>query len=602
MKYINKIGMMAVAGFALATTSCSDYSDYNSVPESSNAQATQTLYENIKSRSDLKNFAALIDAAGMAEELNASQYYTMWAPVDGSYDYQSILNMGQEKIAERFVKQHIAQYSYPVSGEFAQSIITLNDKHHDFTNVSFDDFKIVNANIPSTNGLIHTINGYSVFYNSIYGNLPETQGCNNLVKFIKDYDEKYIDKRNSVPGPMVNGQQTYLDTVWLTTNPVVKRILRADIEDEDSSYVMLMPTDEAWQTAYDTIKSSYKYITNFKYMDVAGISGIKESDVAAGDLTKSIAPSQKALAINDEIYNDSLPKYWITRNLVYSLSNPNNMPLLTNQPIHGSGDVVRDTLYATTNSKISNVEELISHLGEPQKMSNGYTRTLDTLVFKSYETYQPVLSTIQPIRTLGLNKRPTHHTMLQSTMIRNYGEDILSELPDFLKRRVMSKKSNYVTWVATDEANYATNSARPEMDFAITNALSTKYRIFVIFCPISHTAEGNPYLKKDKPYYARFDIAYNKADGSVDYYRLNPGKTSKDEIIIPADGKFHYVEMSFEFPITYYGIEAFPTFFISNDKKFSTSSNRSKYEQELRIQNIYFVPEEALDHFKNDVY
>lgn len=604
MKYINKIGMMVVAGFALATTSCSDYSDYNTAPDGGNAQATQTLYENIKSRADLQNFASLIEKAGMTEELNASQYYTMWAPVDGSYDYDAIAAMDKDKIADRFIKQHIAQYSHPVSGEFDKSIITLNDKHHDFSNKSFDGYNIKNANIPSTNGLIHTINGYSAFYNSIYENLNEVQGCDSIVKFIKDRDLKYIDERNSVRGPMVNGQQTYLDTVWKTTNPVVRSILRADIEDEDSSYVMLMPTDDAWKKAAEKISKKYNYITNFKYMDVAGLSGVVASTTAIATLKANNAQSKDAIAINKEIYNDSLPKHWITRNLVYSMSNPNNSPILTNQLIHGEGDVVRDTLRATTNSRITNVREVLSHLGEPVKMSNGYTRTLDSLVFKPYETYEQVISTRTPIRTLGLqdNKRPSSNSMLKTDMIKYYGEDILSELPDFLKRRVMSKNSNYVTWTMTDSVNFSSGAVKPEMAFALNNVLSTKYKIFVVFCPISKTLAGDATIKT-KPYYARFDVAYNKADGTPDLWRLNvPGAKSTADIIIPDNGKFNYVEMDYEFPICYYGIDAFPTLFISNTKAFGTSSNRSKFEQEIRIQNIYLVPEEALDHFKNDVY
>lgn len=599
--------MMVVAGLALATASCSDYSDYNSEPADGNMNAGNSLYENIKSNESLKNFAAIIDKAGYGNVLNASQCYTLWAPVDGTYNADAILAMDSAQIVDRFLKHHLAQFSYPVSGEVDERVITLNDKHHTFTNAFFDERGVKAVNIPSSNGLMHLIDGNSPYLMSIYESLNE-HPKDNIVKFIKDYDTRYIDERNSVKGPMVNGQQTYLDTVWKTTNPVVRSILRADIEDEDSAYVMLNPTNEAWDAAYDKIKSAYSYQTGFKFMDLAGESGVAATATAAASLKAGNAASQSAVSINTELYNDSLPKYWITRNLVYSLSNKNNSPLLTNKLIHGAGDVVRDTLYSTTRSKLSNVQEILDHCGELVKMSNGYTRTLDEIVFNPIETYLPVITAKQPIRTLGLgDKKATMHTMLKTTMIENYGEEILSELPDFLKRRVMPKNSNYVTWYATDAINYSSNAVKPEMDFAIRNALSTKYRIFVVFCPISYSKTGDPEIAK-KPYYARFDLACygydTKASKYADiFWRLNvPGATSTKDIIIPEDGKFHYVEMEYKFDVSYFGLEAFPTLLISNTKSFGTSGNREKYEQELRIQGIYFVPEDALDQFKNVEY
>lgn len=592
--------MTVVAGVALATASCSDYSDYNTVPADANASAGNTLFENIKGNANLQNFASIIEKAGYASVLNSSQCYTLWAPVDGTYDAAAILAMDSAKIVDRFINQHIAQYSYPVSGTIDERVITLNDKHHTFTNALFDESKVQDVNLPASNGIMHTIQGNSQYLPSIYESLNELQGSDNLVKFIKDYDTKYIDLRNSVKGPMVNGQQTYLDTVWKTTNPVVKRILRADIEDEDSSYVMLMPTDEAWTKGIERVKKGYNYATGFKYMDVATIT------TAAASIKAANGASKDAISINAELYTDSLPKYWMTRNLVYSLSHDCNSPILDNKlryPEASADSSPADSLLTTTGNKITNVSELLSHCGEPVKMSNGYTRTLDSLIFKPYESYERVLTFRSPYRTLGLgDKSASSHSMLKTEFLETYGEDILSELPDFLKARVLPKNSNYVQWIACDSINFASQSVKPEIDFALHNVLSEKYKIYVVFCPISYNKTGDKVIKA-KPYYARFDLAYNKANGAQDYYRLNvEGAKSTADIVIPDNGKFNYVELNFEFPISYFGIDAFPTLLVSNTKAFTTTSNRQKFEQELRIQGIYLVPEGALDYFKNTSY
>lgn len=584
MKYTNIIGMMVVAGGMLAAASCSDYSDYNSVPSDGNAMAGQTLYENIKSKENLKDFAAIIDKAGYADVLNASQCYTMWLPEDGSYDASTILSWGKDDIINRFIKQHIAEYSYPVSGDVNERVITLNDKHHTFTNDSFDEAPVKEVNIPSSNGLIHIIGNVSPFYNSIYEHLSkDAAGCDSIADYITSYADSVIDVRNSVKGPLVNGQQTYKDTVWRYINPVISRILRADIEDEDSAYVMLLPTNKAWQDARESIQSKFKYITNFKYMDVT------TSTVVAATLKAGNAASKDPISINAELYNDSLPKSYIARNLIYSLGYDCNKPMLTGQLSTGEK---LDTLRSSTNGKLTNVEEILSHCSEPVKMSNGYVRVLDSLCFKPYQTYDPVLSYRNPIRTLGIKDNPSRQSMLKNEV----HDSLLSELPDFLKRYVKPQNSNYVSWVSTNKDNFTSVSAKPEMDFALTGTLATKYKMYIVFCPIQDNGDISA-----KPYYAGFYLAYNKADGAQDYYRLNVAgaKKSTDDIIVPDNGKFNYVELEFEYPITYDGIDAYSTLLIFNTKTFTTASNRDKYEQELRIQGIYLVPADAQEYVNN---
>lgn len=591
MKYTKYIAMMVVAGGMLAATSCSDYSDYNSVPEDANAMAGQTLYENIKSKSNLKDFAAIIDKAGYANVLNASQCYTVWAPEDGTYDAASILAKDSAYIVDRFLKHHIAQFSYPVSGEVDANVTSLNEKHHEFKGVKYDESELTEVNIPSSNGLLHVINAASPYYCSLYETLYETEGCDKFVDFIMAYNDSVIDLRNSIPGPMVNGQQSYLDTVWRYTNPVISSILRAQIENEDSSYVMLMPTDKAWDDAYAQVKPLYNYVTNFTYMDIAN------STLAAASVKANTQPSATKIAIDKELYNDSLPKYFMTRDLVYSLSYPQNSPLETGKLIGGQ---YPDTVYSTGRTKVSNVEELLSHCGETNRMSNGYTRIIDTLCFKSYQTYDPILSVKQPVRVVGMKAGSSYsrYQVLQQSLWPSR-DTLFSELPDFLKSMIMPKTSNYITYISCDSANYGT-SAKPELDFALQNVRSQKYKIYVVFTPFSHTATGDAYIKK-RDLYVRFDMAYNKEDGSQAYQRINvPGAAKPaDDIIVPGNGRYNYVELDFEFPISYYGIDAFPTLFVSHTKAFTTATNREKFEQELRIVGVYLVPESATEYVNN---
>ncbi len=584
---------MVVAGLALATASCSDFDDYNSVPVDANAMSGKTLYENICETSNLQDFAAIVKKANYGNVLNASQCYTLWAPVDGTYDASKILAMDSAKIVDRFINMHMAQFSHPISGKVDERVITLNNKHHKFSNESYDDIAVVTANIPSKNGLIHTINGASEFHASIYEALDEVEGCDSFVNYLHAYDVMHIDTRKSVEGPMVNGQQTYLDTVWTKSNNVIRQILRADIEDEDSTFTVLFPTNDAWNKAVETISPLYNYIGTVNYMDM------QKNTTAAGSVTATTAKAEKPSIVDVTLYNDSLPKSFIMRNLAYSNSYKMNDLLLGNT----ASEI--DTIYSARRNKLTNVPEILNHCGEILPMSNGYVRKLDDICFKPWETYNPILASYTPVRTLGLktNAYATSHSFGADSIRTKYSH-VFDELPGFIKNFVLPEYANFFSYVATDSINLSSTSSKPEFDFALRNVRSTKYKIYVVFIPSQIEEPWRPVstaTEENKNLYLRFDLSYTDADGSQKYRRLNvaDAKKNTDDVLIVNDGKAHVVELEFSFPICYSGLDAYPTLFISHTKSFTSSTNRRKYEQELRIEGVYLVPEGANDYVQS---
>lgn len=593
MKKINKIAAMVVAGLALATASCSDFDDYNSVPVDANAMSGKTLYENICETSNLQDFAAIVKKANYGNVLNASQCYTLWAPVDGSYDASKILAMDSAKIVDRFINMHMAQFSHPISGTVDERVITLNNKHHQFSNSAYDDLNIVTANIPSKNGIIHTINGASEYRASIYEALDEVEGCDSFVNHLHAYDIMYVDTRKSVEGPMVNGQQTYLDTVWAKRNNVIRQILRADIEDEDSTYTVLFPTNEAWNKAVENISPLYQYIGTVNYMDM------EKNTTAAGSVTATTAKAENPSIIDQALYNDSLPKSFIMRNLAYSNSYDFNKILLTNSASEG------DTIYSARGTKLTNVPELLQHCGEVRPMSNGYVRTLDDICFKPWETYNPIRGYAYPVRTLGLKSSASAtQNLLGADSVRTKYAHIFEDLPGYIRNFILPEDATYFSYFSTDSINLSSTSSKPEMDFALRNVLSTKYKIYVVLVPSQLKEPWRPVstaTEENKNLYLRFDMSYTEADGSQKYKRLNvaDAKKNTDDILVVNNGKIQVVELEFTFPICYSGLDAYPTLFMSHTKSFTSSTNRRKYEQELRVEGVYLVPEGANDYVQS---
>ena len=245
INYKNRVKMVMAGLFSFLLpsflSSCSDYSDYNSVPSAGDAPgANSTLWENISNDSQLTKFTALARKCNFSEVLNSARFYTVLAPIDAAIsdaEYNRLMACDSATIVRQFMQQHMTEYNYPISSALAgTTIISLNAKHHPFTQDSFDGIGYSAVNIPATNGVMHKLNGMSEFYHNLYENIDNLSGCDLLKNYIQKYDEYYLDVNASVIGPLRDGKQTYLDSVMKKRNNVINSIMRANLEDEDSTY------------------------------------------------------------------------------------------------------------------------------------------------------------------------------------------------------------------------------------------------------------------------------------------------------------------------------------------------------------------------------
>jgi hypothetical protein len=206
MKTKKYIGLMMMAAGMLAASSCSDFDDYNTVKSDVTSSANQTLWENISSNSELSDFAAIVKKAGFSDELSASSFYTVWAPLNGTYDASAFLAEDSSHVLKEFVKQHIANYNYPASGTIDENVLSLNLKKHAFTGsgtYTYQDVPTSQINLPSKNGVMHILNGYAPFYFSLYEYLSKGESIDSLNRYFKKYEYSYLDTKKSVVGPVV---------------------------------------------------------------------------------------------------------------------------------------------------------------------------------------------------------------------------------------------------------------------------------------------------------------------------------------------------------------------------------------------------------------
>ena len=580
-------------------SSCSDYSDYNTVPSAGDQpSANKTLWENISSDQQLTKFTALANKCNFAAVLQSPRFFTVWAPVDNAVsdaEYNRLMASDSATILKQFMQQHMTEYNYPVSSALdSMTIVSLNAKHHPFTSASFDGFSYNAVNIPSTNGVMHKISGLSEFHNNLYENIDDLAGCDSIKNYIQKYDEYYLDVNASVIGPLRDGKQTYLDSVMKKRNNVIRTIMRADLEDEDSTFCMFIPNDKAWNGAYAAISPCYNYIPKLDYMDLSLKTSVASSTKATD------AKAAKAAEADGEL-QDSLTRRNIVSNLVFSNCYQRNWPLF------GKGSfAANDTAYTTSRNSLTDMQEMMNHTIATNEMSNGMTRTIDSLAYRSWQTYNPVIATAYPEKALKVTKLTSHSIPLDSLKGR---DSLFAHVPKMFMQWLKPATSRFFQYVAVDSANIDGTTGKPEFNFALENVRSTTYHIYVVTVP----AQVEEPLADVKPYYLRFYLSWTDAANKQQYTVLPQGAKSTVEMTtdegestatmtyIGNPGCVNVFDLGeFTFPVCYYGLDAYPSLMMMHTKSYTSSSNRKKYDQQMRVAGVYLVPKEYNDIWANN--
>lgn len=594
--------MLASTMFGAA--SCSDYSDYNTVPVSPNASADKTLWENISSDPQLTKFATLAKQCNFSEALNSPRFYTLWAPTDDAIDaeeYESLLASDSATVLKKFIQQHITEYNYPVSSDLVdKTIVSLNLKHHDFTKLSFDSFPYAATNLPASNGVMHKISGYSEFFNNLYENIDDLEGCDSLKKYVQKYDIEILDPNNSVIGPIKDGKQTYLDSVMRKQNTVIASIMRASLDNEDSTYCMVIPNDKAWKDAYAKIAPKYNYISKMDYMDLS-----KKTTVASST-TATTAKADEAATTTKE-YQDSLTCRNIVRNLVFSDYTPRNQALFNDGSIGEN-----DSLLSTSGNYLKNGQEILNHTIDVEQMSNGMARTVDSLTFFPWDTYVPCIVSKMPKQTLKVKdyRESTLKKTIPLDSLKARRDTLFSKVPKMFEQWLFPIKEKFFTYYAVDSTNIEGTTGVPELNFALNGVRSATYHIYVITVPeqISNDyATATP-----KPYYLRFYLSWTDASNKQQYTVLPQGARTTHEITtangtstatltyVGDPGRVNVIDLGeFTFPACYAGTDAYPSLMMMHTKKYTSAANRNRYEQQMRVAGVYLIPKECNDYWAN---
>ena len=267
-----------VAVSALALGACTD--TWNDHYDTTAADVKGgSLWQAIEGDSQLSNFARVLKACGYDAALRSSQVFTVFAPTDQSLtsaQADSIIALyNAEKQAgkkdddnlaiKEFVQNHIALYNYSASSLSNDSVVMMNGKYTVLTPNTFGGSSMAKKNSLYGNGVLFILTDQVPYNANVFERIGKVDGLDSVARFLYSYNEYEFDASQSVAGGIVDGRTVYLDSVMVLQNKLFQHL--GLINNEDSSYWMVVPTNDQWNELIPRFEQCYNYASNVAKRD-----------------------------------------------------------------------------------------------------------------------------------------------------------------------------------------------------------------------------------------------------------------------------------------------------------------------------------------------
>lgn len=535
------IALLAIFGMA----SCSD--DHFDIHTGSNASGT--LWENIQQTGKADSFAMILEKTLVnkkqygtpatityKELLQSNRQFTVWAPVDGSYNAKAWLDKlannpdnvdSIQYVEERFVQNHIADFNYNGAYANVEKFLLRNSKYGNFDVPSMtingvDIDKTIGA-IASENGTLYVVNTPIPYISNLREMMAEYPELSALNEYIATQDTMYFVEGASTPGATVNGQVQYIDSVYYESN----KMLSGYATNEDSLCAAIYPSNAAWQQALDKISKFYVYHENDKY------SFYDE------ELTKFVVDSVDCDSLS-ELYT----KHAIFNNMYYSLYeqigfDAENATAESVQNFFSTADSLVSTNYYGSDYYYHAHAPYCRELAEnkkPVEASNGYAFITDYFNFKANLSWQYPI-TVEAEQTYYF------------TAANGASKALSNANPNGIRRTVSDETRNpYITGTVSglvyQQFIAQTATSKPIVSYNLPHVLSGTYDVYVVIVPENMTDSANHEPKCNKfSAELKYDFDESGKYQSVITDEKDPfvsDPTKVDTILLFKDFKFPY--------------------------------------------------------------
>lgn len=629
-------------GSALLFTGCQD--DHFDIV-STQLTGDKTIWQNIQSHPELSQFADILQSVRYsqteekttnetyADIFNGDQVFTVWAPANGKFNYdyyKQLLATGIRdsiyKVETELIRNNMTRFSNVISGNDSVKLSLFNSKFAwlNYDNKTIKGVEITTPNIGSSNGVLHITDGSVAYQPNLYEYLATRTDLDSINKFIKSFQTTEFNENASTQGPTVNGVATWVDSITYMSNQYTTSFMNAYINREDSNYVMILPTNEAWDNILEKTKKYYKYkVGSYQQYTYDGQSNKTETRTA---LTQAQADSLQNL----------FAKNAICQNLTYNANwQYGRIPITSISDIKAA-DARMDSLRTTSGMKFKKtgtlngtnspsftieIDDYAKMFGnaDPVELSNGYAYTVNEFTYPhtsfaaNYDmTARACYETASS--NIGVNSnyswtKVDHVEVLDTIYNEETGEPEVDEetgevLTNVIASRDSIYKYNYMVFTAS-------GNSQPRIWFALENVLSCKYDIYVV---VGYNYEAG----RQNRFTATIRYSGETTSSNIpSYVCLNPNEDAVDATGASIYGDTHFVNKKpviddnlvtsytdticiakdFEFPVSYYGIQAldgmantYPVLELMMDV--SNSLATTTYTRELRINAIILKSKE----------
>ena len=449
----------------LMLNACTDETWNQHYDTNLNQTSDKTLWDQLLVQDSLSAFREVLDSVKVTNgykitsirysDLLRDQFFTVFAPIDHSFNKDSLLAMcatvaGNKIVEEQFIMSHLARTPYSLSPNLDKMAHMLNGKYLVFKDSALADVPLIpsQSNIVAKNGLIHLVNGQIPYMRNIYENIIDLPEYSGMGSFLKKYQKDSLDEAASlVAGVNDMGVLVYIDSVLIKNNQLLNNF--GLLNSEDSTYHMIAPSKAGWDAGYTKVS---KY---FNFGTINGADSLRSywtNYSLMKDLffnwTMQLSPSDSLISTQYQ--------YWLSEQKLHVFYNP-----------------------FTSNGVLADAQQV--------KASNGIIYKVNTWPYNMESVFfTPIIAEAESDKNIRYVSKDSFNVYQ-----RQYFADSVSS-------------NGYL------DINPKTPSVQTDVTFSIPNTLSGKYDVSAVILPRNITDRTDKRGNKFNAF-----LTYNQANGTT---------------------------------------------------------------------------------------
>jgi hypothetical protein len=247
-----------------------------------------------------------------ANLLDGAQTFTVLAPVNGTFDKDSLLsllttNRGDSMVVRSFVGNHLS-YNLTTSVATPSEFFLLNTKRATIGNNQALGVPLKEANIRARGGILHVLQSTLPYRPNLYEVMLNDARYSQIGEQLSSYEFDEFSPTQSVEGGMVDGEQIYVDSVFIERNRLLESV--GKIAAEDSSFIFIVPTPDEWQRVWQEAMDYYRFDATVENGDSLQRYWANHALLNDAIFSQTIqaSPTDSLITYN---YNKHYPKYHV---------------------------------------------------------------------------------------------------------------------------------------------------------------------------------------------------------------------------------------------------------------------------------------------------